>query len=257
MPFFVCDNDVFRGNDAARGPWSADHCHAGPVAGLIARALERAAGDQKSLTRLTIDLVRPVPLSGFQVTSDLLRNGHKLATARAEVTDLQGRVCATASSMHLAETSMEDMATAALPSPDLTRSTPGRFPVAETNHGLPAFADFIDVAYPPKETPAPGPTTIWMRTPHLIPDEHPSPVQSICPLADCGSGISRYAPLSEVNFMNTDITIAVHRQPSGYWFASQAVSHWHDTGIGLAEARLFDRLGPIATVLQTLVLQPC
>jgi len=32
--FASADGEWFTGNDAARGPWSADACHAGPVTGL-------------------------------------------------------------------------------------------------------------------------------------------------------------------------------------------------------------------------------
>jgi hypothetical protein len=37
-------NEVFLGNDPARGPWDPDSCHAGPPAALLARACERAMG---------------------------------------------------------------------------------------------------------------------------------------------------------------------------------------------------------------------
>ena len=60
----------FCANAPARGPWSADHCHAGPVAGLIARALERAV-PEKVLTRMTLDLVRPIPMAGFEIITDV------------------------------------------------------------------------------------------------------------------------------------------------------------------------------------------
>lgn len=42
--FFALDKEVFVGLDPARGPWSPDHCHAGPVSGLIARSVEAIVG---------------------------------------------------------------------------------------------------------------------------------------------------------------------------------------------------------------------
>jgi len=64
--FFRVNDDWFVGNGASRGRWTADACHAGPVAAVIARALERVVPD-KQLTRLTINFRRPIPISGFRV----------------------------------------------------------------------------------------------------------------------------------------------------------------------------------------------
>ncbi len=73
---------VFLGNDPARGPWSPDHCHAGPVTGLVARAAESAVGPDKMLTRLTLDVLRPLPVTGLVIETELTRNTRTLATTR-------------------------------------------------------------------------------------------------------------------------------------------------------------------------------
>ncbi len=252
--FFVRDGDVFIGQDATRGPWSVDHCHAGPVTGLVARAVERAVGQDKNLNRLTLDLIRPLPLRGLLVSAEVTRAGRRLSTASAVVRDLDDRICATATSLHLADAPIGDVPTAPAPRLSLADATPGRFPIDGTLHGRPCFADFVDIAYPPGETTAPGPTTLWMRTPPLLADEEMSPFQRLCPLADCGNGTSRNTPISEVGFINADITIVAHRPSTSSWLASSAASDWQSTGLGLATAVLHDEHGPVASVLQTLVL---
>jgi len=256
--FFIEQQGVFIGQDAARGPWSVDHCHAGPVTGLIARAVEAVIGGDKMLTRLTVDLLRPQPVAGLRVTAEMVRDGRKVATARAEVTDLEGRICASATSMHIAEGDVGPVATAPVPPPPLVHAeaTPGRFPAREVAHDQPMIGHFIDVAYPPDKTREPGPTTIWMKTPPLLPGETPSSFQRLCPLADCGNGISRNEELTDVGFMNADITIVAHRRTMSDWLASRAISHWHDTGLGLARAEILDEQGPVASVLQTVLLSP-
>ena len=77
--FSIDDDGIFVGNDPVRGPWSADHCHAGPVTGLIARAAEAEVGPEKMLTRLTVDLIRPLPLAGLRVAAETKRNTKTLA----------------------------------------------------------------------------------------------------------------------------------------------------------------------------------
>lgn len=252
--FFTLEDDVFHGLAPARGPWAREHCHAGPVAGLIARAAELCVGSDKLLLRLTIDLTKACPMDGFRVTGETTREGRKVTTARVVLTDLAGRVCATASSMHVAPKDVGAVTTAPVDPPRLEDATPGHFSIGTSHHTDPFFFDFVEVRYPPGHGPKPGPTTMWMRTLPLLPDETPSPFQSLCALADCGNGISRNAELSEMGFINTDLTIHAHRMPVSDWLCSVAHSHWHGNGVGLAHAVLHDAHGPVATALQTLIL---
>jgi len=208
--FSVRDTGLFVGNDTARGPWSADACHAGPVTGLIVRALEQSVTD-KQLVRITTNYVRPIPMSGFRIDAQVTRNGRAAATCTAILTDTSGKTCATATSLHLVTSTFEGLPTPRIESPSRADATPGIFAVEKTHHDLPFFGNGIDVAYPPGESNAPGPTTLWMKTPPLLCDEISSPFQSICPLADCGNGISRNSELTHATFVNPDLTIVLHR----------------------------------------------
>lgn len=255
-PYFnQLSDDRFTGNDPARGPWSADFCHAGPVAGLVARALERSVPG-KALTRMSLDLLRPVPLAEIRVAVDVQRDARSVAIATAQVCDRDEKVCITATSMHLVRTEFEAMPTAPVAALRREDAEAGEAPLPRGAHDQPSFADFIEVAYPEGESHEPGPKTVWMKTPPLLADETPSPVQSLCPLADCGNGLSRNAPFEEMGFLNTDLTIHIHREPRSEWLASETVSHWQNTGIGLAQAVIRDEDGPVAAVLQTLLLRP-
>ena len=88
----------------------------------------------------------------------------------------------------------------------------------------------------------------------ILADEEPSPFQRIAPLADCGNGISYNGPLGPTSFMNADLTMSLHREPIGDWFASKVVSHWQRSGIGMSDAELFDVEGPVGRATQSLVL---
>ncbi|MEM7282220.1 MAG: thioesterase family protein, partial [Pseudomonadota bacterium] len=57
------------------------------------------------------------------------------------------------------------------------------------------------------------------------------------------------------SFVNPDITIVAHRESDSEWLASSARSDWQSTGIGLSTAVIQDEQGPIATVLQTLLIK--
>ncbi|MEK9725984.1 MAG: hypothetical protein VW405_21205, partial [Rhodospirillaceae bacterium] len=148
------------------------------------------------------------------------------------------------------------MPSVATPRLDRSEARASHFPVVQTRHDLPAFQKFIEVAYPPGQDHAPGPTTIWMKTPPLLAGEATSPFQHLCFLADCGNGISRNAEMTQMGFMNCDLTIVQHRPPRSEWLASEAVSYWESTGIAQARATIMDEDGPVATALQTVLLMP-
>lgn len=255
-PFFEeADDGLLVGSDPARGPWDADQCHAGPVAGLVARACERLA-PAAQLVRLTLEVTRPVPLSGIRVSAREVRAGRTMTLTEATVALPSGEPLAIGRALHYAVRDLGDVPSPDPAPPDFDGRVPGRFPAPVAVHGQPFFLDGVDIAYPPGETTDPGPTTLWMRTVPLVAGEDPSPFQRLCPLADCGSGVARNAPLSDYTFMNPELTIYMHRASTAEWFASQAVAIWEPTGIGLATAVLHDPTGPVATVNQPLLLRP-
>lgn len=251
--FFSSDNGYFVGTDAARGPWSEDACHGGPVAGLLARAVELLV-PAKQLTRLTVELTRPAPMAGFRIEADLLRDGRLLANAAARVVDRDGRVCASAASAHIAARELGSVPTCLPQAPDFEDSRPGRFSIGGGPHRLPTFGSAIEVRLPTDRHMDTGPSTVWMKSPPLLDNEDPSPFQRLCPLADCGNALSRNADMSTLTFINIDLTITMYRAPVSDWIASSSMSHWQPTGIGLAEAMLFDTRGAVGSAQQTLII---
>ena len=236
--FHLRDDGAFIGNDPARGPWSADHCHAGPVSGLIVRAAETEVGPEKMLTRLTVDLLRPQPLAGLRVAAETTRHTKTLATTRVTVHDLDDTLCATATTMHLARRDLGPVPNVTLVPPRLQNAVTGPFPIGEVRHDLPGFANHSQVLYPKGGNQGAGPKTVWMRTPKLLEGEEQSPIQALCPLADCGNGISWNAPTTEMGL------------------ASDSICHWQSSGIGMSQSVLYDTEGPVGTALQTLILFP-
>ena len=252
------DVEWFEPTDHARGPWDVDACHAGPPTGLLARAMEQALPDVR-LTRITVDLAKPVPMAGFFVLAEVARRGRTVAATRASIVDAAGVVRATAVGLHLVRSDVPVVDTSldnsGIVTPRLADSTPGPFPIAGIRHGRPGFIDAVQMRFPDGDLGAAS-TTAWMRTSPLLPGEAPSPFQRICPLADCGNAFGRHRDPSEMSFVNADLTVALHRDPVGEWLGSQAVGYWEPDGIGLADALLFDDRGPVGRALQTLVLRP-
>ena len=248
-------SEWFQPTDAARGPWDPNACHAGPPSGLLARASERLVPDQQ-LVRLTVDLMRPVPHVGFRVEAAITRPGRTVSTTEMRLVDADGKTMIVGRGMHLRPQELTDVPTTSAEMPRLDQATPGAFPISTSGHGLPAFATGVTMMYPPGDDNSPGPTRAWMHTIPLLPDEEMSPFQKICPLADCGNAISRNEEPGRFAFMNTDLTIVLHRAPQGTWLGSDAVSRWEPSGLGMSDALLFDDYGPVGRAIQSLIIQP-
>lgn len=180
-------------------------------------------------------------------------HGHDRA---AEIVHDSGRVCATASGLHLATV---DLATPSTPftAPAFDRSEPGALPIARDRMGgLTFFSHSLEVRDdPPSRAGSGGPTTLWMRTVAIVDGEEPSPGQRLGPLADCGNGISWNTHPDEVTCINPDLTLTILREPVGSWFASRATTHAGPVGIGRSGADLFDVDGLVGHAGQTLVLR--
>lgn len=253
--FTTADGEWFEPTAFTRGPWDPNACHAGPPTALLARASELAIPHQ-DLVRLTVNLVRPIPFSGFRISSEVTRPGRTVSTTKMVLFDADDREVVTAEGMHLtASAAPLDAPTSEYLAPDLTESVVGPFPIEQPAHDQMLFSDGVEVRYPPNEPTGPGPKRIWMKTAPILADETASPFQRICPLADCGNAVSRNAdPNAGYQFMNTDLTIMIHRPPEGDWFGMDSVSRWEDTGHGISDSLLFDTQGAVGRALQTLLI---
>jgi hypothetical protein len=247
----------FLPTDFARGPWDASACHGGPPTALLARAAERAL-PELALARLTVELVRTVPMAGFSIGTEVVKAGRSTGTTRSVIVDAHGGLRAVATGMHISPSPVAlfpaTLDNSGVVTPRLADAEPGDFPISKIRHDQPGFSRAVTTRYPAGD--GPGATTVWMRTIPLLPGEEPSPFQRICPLADCGNAFSRHAEPDQVQFVNADLTVALHREPVGHWMGSRVWSHWQPSGLGLADALLFDDEGPVGRALQTLLLRP-
>ena len=70
-----------------QGPWSPGAQHGGAVASLLARTVESApAPGPLQLVRLTVELLRPVPMVPLTATAEISRPGRKVQLVDARIT---------------------------------------------------------------------------------------------------------------------------------------------------------------------------
>ncbi len=256
--FTTTDDRFFVPTEHTRGPWSTEHCHAGPPTGLAARSIEALLPEQR-LIRLTVVLKKPLPVSGFCVAATIEHQGRTVSTAQSEIVSPDGVLLATATGLLTTpQRSTDPIPTTRGHDPLMStpeHCAPSDFPI-QPLHALPSFAgDGVETRYPPGNDGSPGPTRTWLKTVPLLPNETPSPFQRVCPMADCTNAMGRNAEPDEISFVNADLTILLHRDPVDDWIGSEAIGYWETHGSGMADARLFDRHGCIGRALQTVILK--
>ena len=98
-----------------------------------------------------------------------------------------------------------------------------------------------------------GPGTVWFRLAQpVVEGEEPSPAMRAAAAADFGNGISQVLGFDDWLFINTDLTVQLHRPPRGEWVAVDARTIVQPGGVGLALSTLYDVDGPVGTGQQTL-----
>lgn len=256
---FVPEGDSFLPTALARGPWSSDAQHGGAPAALLARAAERFEDGERMFTaRLTIELLRPVPIRLLGLRSRFVRPGKKVQLVESSI--LAGEV-------EVARCTALRLRREAVPvPPDLPRATPPPGPTSGEASMPPwaravAYQAFhnggVEHRFVAGTFAEAGPATDWirLRVP-LVAGEATSPLCRVAAAADFGNGVSWVLPRQQgYAFINPDLTIVLHRHPEGEWVCLDAVTDVGPNGSGLAQSRLFDETGLIGHAAQILLIE--
>jgi hypothetical protein len=255
--FYVSEGGQFVASELTRGPWDPNSQHAGPPAALIARELERCPSptgqDDWQVARITYEIVRAVPIGPVRVETEVVRPGKSVELLRASLLDGEGAAM-TASAWRIARREVDLPeglgGGAGPPGPGAGRPEPF-FDTGEDD----GYHTAMDYRFVRGAFLDPGPATVWlrMRVP-LVAGEEPSPLQRVMVAADTGNGVSATLDLARFLFINVDLTVALHRLPTGEWICLDAITIPQPNGTGLADTALHDERGPIGRALQTLLI---
>lgn len=235
----------------ATSAWSADVQSGIVVAGLLTHVIEQEPGEGSMiLTRLTLDILRPVPMSPLTVTCKVIREGRRMQTLEA-VAHSAGTLVARMTGMRLrtVETpdvgyeTRDDVRFDSAPAVSLGRKD-GRPSALETRVVCGGRAQ-------------PGPGILWGRPAYdLLPGVRLSPVAAAAMLGDTGSGVSNVLDPDAWNYSNVDLTIHFARQPRSDWILVDARTVSLGNGVGLVDTILADIDGQFGRACQTLFVTP-
>ncbi len=249
----VDGNRVVTSPNAA-GPWDAGMQHGSAPAALVTWAAEAIpAREPMQIARVTIDLMRPVPLAPLTLQSEVLREGRKIQLCAVRLlagdTVVVGATVLKIKAQALTLPSDVRDQPVALPGPDQSQHEPADFSSSP-------FVTGISLRAARGRFGVPGPGAIWYRVDRpLVEGSTISQAMRAVVAADFCNGTSAALDFREWTFINADLTVSFARQPVGEWILLDAESMIGPDGAGLATARLADIGGYFGRAVQSLVIE--
>ncbi len=256
---FELDGDRFAPTPSAAGPWSPDALQGGPPTGLLARAVERCDSGGRDahefmLARLSVELVRPVPMRPLSVISRVSHPGKRIQRVTASlVADGVEVANAIGVRVRVGVPDGDHAQTGGLRAPALPETSSD--PPATV--AWPAFhSEALEYRVVTGEPWKAGPATVWIRLRHqLVAGEQTSPLVRAATCSDMGILGWDLTPSGD-HAINTDIITHFARVPVGEWLCLDARTVLNDPGIGWVETHMFDSSGLVGRIDQTMVPAP-
>ena len=254
-PIYRIDGHRVTTSPGAAGPWDAAMQHGSAPAALVIWAAEAIPTPQPmQIVRLTIDLMRPVPVASLTFETQVLREGRKIQLCEVRLL-AAGVVVVRASVLKIRSQAIalpSDLADAPvlLPGPEAGRPIERKF-------ARPSFIDGVSTSVVRGGFITAGPGAIWYRADRPMVANAPiSQVMRAVVAADFSNGTSSVLDFNKWTFINADLTVSLSRPPVGDWILLDAESWIGPDGAGIAASRLGDANGYFGRAVQSLVIEP-
>src|ERR1700691_27124 len=243
QPFFTSDRDAFIPTPAANGPWDPKSLHGRVIVGLLAFVIERRHGSADFVpARLTVDMFRLPNFAAIEVTTRVIRDGLRIRLVEAEF--FSGGVSMARASCQLPRRTKNRQALvwspptgAARPPADIPAPTDPRLGMNGKWTTRPIVGAMGTV----------GPRRLWMSEVRDLVEGTPlTPFVRVAVAADFASPFANAGDRG-LGYINSDVTLYLHRLPEKQWIGFEVVNHQATDGIAIGECYLYDQRGPIGT----------
>jgi hypothetical protein len=205
------------------------------------------------LARVTVDLMRPVPLATLTLETEVLREGRKIQLCAVRLR--AGSIIVVAATVLKVKLQAQALPPEAaivaltLPGPDQAREEQPSFSSSP-------FVTGVSMRAALGRFGVPGPGAIWYRADRpLVEGAAISQAMRAVVAADFCNGTSAVLDFRQWTFLNADLTVSMAREPIGEWILLDAESWIGPDGAGLAMARLADQHGYFGRAVQSLVIE--
>jgi hypothetical protein len=240
-PFFRIEDDRYQPTAASRGPWDPNSLHGRVIAGLLGAEIERLHGDPAFVpARLTVDMYRLPDLSPVEVTTRVVREGRRIKVIDAEF--ISGGRSAGRATCQLLRRTEDPGGTVWKPQPWDAPAPADIAPPSDARAGMggmwamrPISGAFGTV----------GQKRTWMsEVRELVEGRALTPFVRVAVAADFASPFA-HAGDQGLQYINSDVTVYLHREPAGEWIGFEVISHGATDGVAVGDCRLYDEQGPI------------
>lgn len=251
LAFFRAAGDGFEPTSMAVSLWGDDHLHGVAISGLLARTLEatvRDAGrDELVPARYHVDLFKQARRRETTARATIVRESPRLVLLDA-VVEQDGTPVARATSAFLKPTETPDGEVWT----GVDRAEPPPHDVAAESDDprVPLFASKLPWSDDFAAHQNGGRHATWQTGVAVVAGEERSPFQSVASIADSTSMVTNWGSAG-VEFINTDISLALARRPASHEIGLRAVDHLASDGIAVGTAEVFDRAGPLGSATVT------
>ncbi|MQY29400.1 acyl-CoA thioesterase domain-containing protein [Nocardia aurantia] len=241
-PYFTEKDGALLPAPHARSWWTPGMLHGRLLAGLLARALERAhSGEDLHFARLTVDMFRNAPMEPLRATTERVREGRRIRVADAVLHSSVGPV-ARASAVLLRR---GEQPTGFVPNvPEWNAPPPDQLP----DTMKPEFPiQMFDAENNPIHYWGDSGTLrrrIWVHEfSPLVAGESLSPFVRAALAADAASPMTHAA--KKLEFINADYTLLLSRLPMTDVVGLESGGHISEDGIAVGHATVYDIAGAI------------
>lgn len=254
--------EEFEATDLAGSGWGPDMQHGGPVAALLTRAMDRGgAADNTRISRVTVDILGPIPLTRVRTAARVARPGRRISLSEADLWVLTRRgdwqLAAQARAWRLATSPTADVVNKAdrQAMPDLSSTIDELSDQALPDEWRMGFVNALDWRIS-GVIGGPGPSLAWLRLRQpIVAGEVTTALEQAVAIADTANGVGARLDAHAFTYLNTELTVHLFDAPTGGWVGLAAESSIGPDGIGLSSAVMLDaERGPIGRVAQTLLI---
>jgi hypothetical protein len=244
QPFFTRDGEAFLPTEIANGPWDPKSLHGRAIIGLLGLVIEQRHGGADFVpARLTVDMFRlPDILTPIEIATRVIREGLRIRVIEADF--MSGGVSMARASCQLLRRTGNPAGTV-WETPTWDAPAPAQIP-APTDpragmHGKWATRPIVGAMG------TIGPRRLWMSEVRDLVDGTPlTPFARVAVAADFASPFAN-AGDQGLCFINSDVTLYLHRLPVTEWIGFEVVNHHATNGIAIGECWLYDEQGAIGT----------
>ena len=222
---------------------------------LLAQALRHHPGATGlSLSRLTFEILGPIPLTPCEVEVEVLRPGKRIEWLKGTLRS-EGRTCLVAHAWRLERVPgvVPAVPTTWVPPALPAHESEGFFP----GQGHFPYGDALEWRFAEGGFAELGPATAWARPRiPLIDGQALDPLDRLLILMDSANGISGALDFQRYTFVPVELTLHLVRPPEGEWMGLAARTVIDGAGTGLVTSHAFDHRGEVGMGLHSLFVRP-